>query len=43
MREQEFTLQEIADELNADGVKTKEGKKFYPVTISRIINREKLK
>ncbi len=33
MRAQGFTLQEIADFLNASGVKTKRGQKWYPSTV----------
>lgn len=40
MRGQGMTLTVIADKLNAEGVKTARGGKWYPKTVSNIIERE---
>ena len=37
-----YKLQEIADRLNAEGHTTKQGKKFQPMQVSRILNRREL-
>lgn len=40
MRGQGMTLMAIADKLNAEGIKTARGGKWYPKTVSNIIERE---
>lgn len=39
LRRQGLTLQAIADQLNAEGLKTKRGGTWYPSTVSNIIGR----
>jgi hypothetical protein len=41
-RESGLSLRQIADKLNADGAKTREGARFKGMTISRIIARASL-
>lgn len=40
MRGQGMTLTAIADKLNSEGIKTARGGKWYPTTVSNIVNRE---
>ncbi|MDJ0625954.1 MAG: recombinase family protein [Candidatus Caenarcaniphilales bacterium] len=43
LREKGFSYKEIAQQLNEFGIKTREGREFYAMTIKRIIDREKVK
>ena len=42
LRKKGISLKEIAEDLNLDGIKTKEGKLFNPTTIYRILERLKI-